>query len=158
MGDGAVGKTSMIKQFNDQEFVDEHITTLGLDFVVKKYKTKDGRDFTVKIWDTAGQERFKTLTYSFYKKADGVIIAYDITEQRSFENVTTWIDSITQHAGDNVAKILVGNKVDLEENRAVKKENAELLALNNNLHYYETSARNNMNIKECMEDIFEQSI
>ncbi len=114
--------------------------------MVKKYKTKDGRDFTVKIWDTAGQERFKTLTYSFYKKADGVIIAYDITEQRSFENVTTWIDSITQHAGDNVAKILVGNKVDLEENRAVKKETAELLALNNNLHYYETSARNNINI------------
>ena len=84
-------------------------------------------------------------------------IAYDITNKGSFDNVTTWIDSITQHAGDNVAKILVGNKVDIED-RAVQKEQAELLAMNNNLHYYETSARNNINITECMEDIFEQSI
>ena len=86
-----------------------------------------------------------------------MIIAYDITNKDSFDNVTTWIDSITQHAGDNVAKILVGNKVDIED-RAVQKEQAELLAMNNNLHYYETSAKNNFNITECMEDIFEQSI
>ena len=86
-----------------------------------------------------------------------MIIAYDITNKDSFDNVTTWIDSIAQHAGDNVAKILVGNKVDLED-RAIQKEQAELLAMNNNLHYYETSAKNNINITECMEDIFEQSI
>ena len=94
MGDGSVGKTSIIKQFNDKEFNEEHITTLGLDYVSKKYTNKAGDTYTIKIWDTAGQERFKTLTYAFYKKADGVIIAYDITEPRTFENVSNWIESI----------------------------------------------------------------
>merc|ERR1711966_447640 len=71
LGDGAVGKTSLIKRYADQEFDEEHITTLGLDFVTKKYKYPEfEQDTTIKIWDTAGQERFKTLTYSFYKKAD----------------------------------------------------------------------------------------
>ena len=69
----------------------------------------------MKIWDTAGQERFKTLTYAFYKKADGVIIAFDITEPRTFENVSNWIESINQNANANVGKILVGNKVDMED-------------------------------------------
>ena len=122
MGDGSVGKTSIIKQFNDQKFNEEHITTLGLDYVSKKYTSKaHGQTYTIKIWDTAGQERFKTLTYAFYKKADGVIIAYDITEKRTFDSVTNWIESINQHAGQNVGKILVGNKVDLDEQRAVTK-------------------------------------
>ena len=79
LGDGAVGKTSIIKRYSDKEFDEEHITTLGLDFVTKKY-TYEGIDATIKIWDTAGQERFKTLTYSFYKKANGIIIAFDVTD------------------------------------------------------------------------------
>ena len=70
----------MIKQYMEKEFDQDHLTTLGLDYKTKKYTTKDGREVNIKIWDTAGQERFKTLTYSFYKKADGVIVAYDMTD------------------------------------------------------------------------------
>ena len=71
-----------------REFDDEHIATLGLDFAMKDHITKiDGQTIEVKVWDTAGQDRFRNLTYSFYKKADGIIISYDVTEKKSYENV-----------------------------------------------------------------------
>ena len=122
LGDGAVGKTSMITQYCNKTFSEEHITTLGLDFAQKKFQSKNGNEYTVKVWDTAGQERFKTLTYAFYKRADGVIIAYDTTEKKSFENTTTWMDSIKEHADSHVPKILVANKIDLEDDRKVSSE------------------------------------
>ena len=93
LGDGAVGKTAILKQYNDQKFEEEHIMTLGLDFITKKIQ-KDGVEYHIKIWDTAGQERFKTLTQSFYKKANGVIMAFDVTDSASFENISNWVDSI----------------------------------------------------------------
>ena len=96
--------------------------TLGLDFVTRKFTASDGNEYQVKIWDTAGQERFKTLTYSFYKKADGVIMAFDTTDTKSFDNIKNWVDSINQHAEKGVPKILVGNKIDLEDDRIITKE------------------------------------
>ena len=96
LGDGAIGKTSMIKQYTKSEFDEDHITTLGLDFATKKYTAKDGKEISAKIWDTAGQERFRTLTHSFYKNADGIIISYDVTDRKTFENIKTWIESIEQ--------------------------------------------------------------
>ena len=110
----------------DKAFEEEHITTLGLDFAQKKYSSKvDGKELTFKIWDTAGQERFKTLTQSFYKKADGVIISYDVTDESTFENVRNWVESLNAHAQIHTARILVGNKIDLENERKVTKENGE---------------------------------
>ena len=96
-----------------KKFEDEHISTLGLDFATKVYETKhDHKSIPVKVWDTAGQERFKTLTFSFYKKADGIIISYDVTDQRTYDGVKNWIESINQHAEKSAARILVGNKID----------------------------------------------
>ena len=120
LGDGSVGKTSMIKMYAEKKFTESHMATLGLDFVSKSYKPAGSdKDMQVKIWDTAGQERFRTLTLSFYKQAHGVIIAYDVTNEESFQNVLTWIESIRQHAPANVAMILVGNKCDLKEERRI---------------------------------------
>jgi small GTP-binding protein len=67
----------------------------------------------VVLWDTAGQERFRTITYGFYKNANGVILVYDVSNRKSFQNIKTWISAINEHASDNVIKVLVGNKVDL---------------------------------------------
>ena len=95
LGDGAIGKTSMINQYTKKIFSDDHLTTLGLDFGTKQYKTKtDNVQIPVKIWDTAGQERFRTITYSFYRKADGIIISFDVTDERTFKNIETWMESI----------------------------------------------------------------
>ena len=82
LGDGAVGKTSMISQYIDGKFQEAHLATLGLDFAQKKYVTHhDATEIPIKIWDTAGQERFKTLTQSFYRRADGVVISFDVTDK-----------------------------------------------------------------------------
>ena len=84
----------MIKHFTQKKFSEEHITTLGLDFASENYTAKDGKEVTVKVWDTAGQERFRTLTHAFYRNADGIVIAYDVTDQKTFNNIKTWVESI----------------------------------------------------------------
>lgn len=100
------------------------MATIGLDYVSTNYRPSSSEEIAVKIWDTAGQERFKTITYSFYKQANGVIITFDITNPTSFSNVKTWLESINQHADPNIVKILVGNKIDLEDERKVETAEA----------------------------------
>ena len=90
--------------------------------MTKDFKPASGQDVKVKIWDTAGQERFKTLTYSFYKKADGIIIAFDVTDYKTFDNIKNWVESINNHANGEVPRVMVGNKVDLESERKISSE------------------------------------
>lgn len=133
------------------------MATIGLDYVSTSYKSPaKGEDIAVKIWDTAGQERFKTITYSFYKQANGVIVTFDVTNQLSFTNVKTWLESIYQHADPSIVKVLVGNKIDLEEDRKVTTEEARALAEQHKMQYFETSAKLNKNIDELMQHLMEQ--
>lgn len=123
---------------------------IGVDFIQTVYKRGD-KECDVKIWDTAGQERFRTITYKFYRQANGVIIVFDITKEESFENVKTWMNSIYKHADPNISKVLVGNKLDLEDQRAVSKSEAMKIAAEHGMEYYETSAKINLNIQEVMQ-------
>ena len=100
----------------------------------------------LEIWDTAGQERFRCITQSFYKGCMGIIIAFDLTNHESFNNVTSWLTNLRQEADDNVIKVLVGNKADLTRN--VSKEEVDNLVAKNNLPYFETSAKTGQNIDE----------
>ena len=127
IGDGAVGKTSLLKMYSEGVFNESHMATLGLDYIQKNYSSPDtstGQKMQVKIWDTAGQERFRTLTLSFYKQAQGVILCFDVTNANSFKNVRIWLESINTHADENIAKILVGNKIDCEEDRKISQHDA----------------------------------
>jgi Ras-related protein Rab-1A len=126
---------------------------LGLDFISVKYKTPEGKEIPVKIWDTAGQERFKTITYSFYRQAQGVLIAFDVTNRESFENVKNWIDSIDNHAKPNIHKVLIGNKIDLVDDRKISTKEAKSLADEHGLPYFETSAKLDKNVSEVMDFI-----
>ncbi|CDW87990.1 ras-related protein rab-10 [Stylonychia lemnae] len=155
LGDGAVGKSSILKQYHNNKFTNQHIKTLGVDFIQTQYK-KGEQSFDVKIWDTAGQERFKTITYQFYRQANGMIIAFDITNLESFENVKTWMNSIYKHADPSIAKVLVGNKIDLEEQRVVTKAEATKIAQEHGMDYFETSARDNINIQELLQYIMDK--
>ena len=95
LGDGAVGKTSLLKMYDEKEFPDAHMATLGLDFITKKWSNEGGKDpISVKIWDTAGQERFRTLTHSFYKQGNGIIVAFAVNDSGTFKSVSTWLASI----------------------------------------------------------------
>ena len=100
------------------------MATIGLDYVSTTFRSPKGEDIAVKIWDTAGQERFKTITYSFYKQAQGVIVTFDVTNPHTFANVKTWLESIYQHADPSIVKVLVGNKIDLEDERKVEVADA----------------------------------
>ena len=114
LGDGAVGKTSLLKMYAERTFQESHMATLGLDYVSKTYQPKGAsQELQVKIWDTAGQERFRAITSAHYRKSIGALIVYDITQMSSFESVQKWIDEVKEHAEPDIVIMLVGNKLDL---------------------------------------------
>ena len=115
IGDVNVGKTCLLVRYHKNQLPKSLSSTIGVEFATKNVTMKDGSTVKAQLWDTAGQERFRTLTYQFYKQADGIIIAFDLTNKESFKNVKLWIQSIYKNLGqgDEVQKILVGNKLDL---------------------------------------------
>ena len=114
IGDAGVGKSSILLRFTDDTF-DEHLqSTIGVDFKVKM-RTIAGKRVKMTIWDTAGQERFRTLTSSYYRGAQGIMLTYDVTRRQTFDNLNQWlqeVDVYTPGGGRDVVKVLVGNKVD----------------------------------------------
>ena len=99
-------------------------------------------------WDTAGQERFRTITSSYYRGAHGIIIVYDITDRESFDNVKQWLNEIDRYATENVNKLLVGNKCDLESKRQVDFDEAKAFADERGIPFLETSAKNSTNVEK----------
>ena len=158
LGDGKVGKTSILKRYNEDAFTSHHLTTIGIDFITKDVQINN-ETVPVKIWDTAGQERFRTITHTFYKQAEGVLLVFDVTDKTSYENLHGWINRIHEHANENIIKYLIANKIDMNEERKVTKEEGQKMANQYNMKYFETSAKTNTNITESIEglakDIFE---
>jgi Ras-related protein Rab-1A len=111
----------------DDTYTESYISTIGVDFKIRTIEL-DGKTVKLQIWDTAGQERFRTITSSYYRGAHGIIIVYDITDRESFDNVKQWLNEIDRYACENVNKLLVGNKCDLEAKRQVEFEEAKVRA------------------------------
>ena len=158
LGNACVGKTTIMNRFTDNKVTESYVATLGIDYASKSYTSKDGNTYKAKIWDTAGQERFHSLTYSFYKKADGIILAYDVTDRKSFESLKVWIDSINDYANLNTPVVIVGNKIDLEDQRVVSFQEAQIIANFNKIKYMETSAKTDRGVQECVGEILEKAI
>ena len=159
LGNSSVGKTSFIIKYIDNKFIEFHLTTLGVDFKQKKIKLKNGKDVHLRIFDTAGQERFKSVSASFIKKVDGVILVYDISNLGSFESINNWIKNIKDIGKEKLPVILVGNKCDLPpDKRKVSLEDGEKKANEFNIPFYETSCLNGINIKEVFETLIENII
>jgi small GTP-binding protein len=108
------------------------------------------------VWDTAGQERFRTISQTYYQRADGVILAYDCTSQASFASISTWVNQIALHGKENVQKVLVATKCDA--NRAISREEGEALAERLSIKHIDTSAKENFNIEEVFRQIATQII
>lgn len=149
VGDSAVGKTCILLRYTMDSFTENHLNTIGIDFKLKLLKL-DGYSIKLQIWDTAGQERFRTITQSYYKGAQGIILTYDVTEPKSFKSITNWIKQIDSHAQPNVCKILVGNKCD-KSDRKISQEDGRTLAEENGMTYFETSAKTGNGIEEAFE-------
>ena len=151
IGDGSVGKTSILRRFIQNTFSSNYITTLGVDFYTKDI-ILDQKKIHLKIWDTAGQERYRSLTRGFFKNGQGILIVFSINDKESFNGLNYWIDSIKNNANldnKNVPAIILGNKIDLQH-REVSKEDAENFAKINNYDYYEVSAKTGEGIDESI--------
>ncbi|XP_002129883.2 ras-related protein Rab-10-like [Ciona intestinalis] len=146
IGDSGVGKTCVLFRFSDDAFNTTFISTIGIDFKIKTVEL-NGKKIKLQIWDTAGQERFHTITTSYYRGANGIMLVYDITNTKSFENISKWLRNIEEHASEDVEKMLLGNKCDMEDKRMISKERGEMIAKEHGIKFYETSAKNNINIE-----------
>ena len=156
LGDSTVGKTCFLLRYCDKTFQEAHLSTIGLDYRLKTMTLKSGKNIKLQIWDTAGQDRFRAITKNYYKGANGIILIYDVTNVQSYENVKNWISQIREEANPNVVIYLAGNKVDVsEQEKLVKTEDGKKIADEFKLKFYETSAKNGVNINEIFEDLVE---
>ena len=158
LGDTTVGKTSIVLQYTTQKYNTQILSTIGVDFKSKVINI-DNNKVKMLIWDTAGEERFRNIASQYYNGADGALLIFDITKKSSFERIVYWINELSQKKNINeLGLLLVGNKIDLEKERQVQKEEAERFAKENNLKYYEVSAAKNINIDNMMLDIIKQCV
>ena len=153
-GDCGVGKSALIARFtSDNNFnfsTDGYQSTLGVDFKIQ-HINKEEKSYALQIWDTAGQERFRTITSSYYRGAQGIIVVFDVRNPQSFEHVSGWISDVRKHSSPDVKFILVGNKSDADLSdyaRKVSYETAKNYADTMLIPYYETSAKDNKNVTE----------
>jgi len=147
IGDSGVGKTCLLLRYANDSFSPTFITTIGIDFKIKNIDI-DGTKIKLQIWDTAGQERFRTITASYFRGAQGIVLVYDVTDRRSFESIRNWISQTQQHADNQVNKILIGNKCDMLDEKVVSTEEGEKLAKEFGMPFWECSAKNNINVDE----------
>uniref|UniRef100_A0A7N5JM56 Ras-related protein SEC4 n=1 Tax=Ailuropoda melanoleuca TaxID=9646 RepID=A0A7N5JM56_AILME len=120
----------------------------GIDFKIRTIEL-DGKRIKLQIWDTAGQERFRTITTAYYRGAMGIMLVYDITNEKSFDNIRNWIRNIEEHASADVEKMILGNKCDVNDKRQVSKERGKKLALDYGIKFMETSAKANINVENA---------
>lgn len=153
VGETQVGKTSLILRFIDRVFYYDTKTTIGVDFKVKRISLLN-RTILVKIWDSAGQERFKTVTRQYYKNAEGVMLIYDVTSEKSFSMIEEWFTSIIENKRKGAQVILIGNKTD-SVNRVISEEQGKSLAKKYEVQYYETSALSGENVDKVFEELAE---
>ena len=155
LGDGQVGKTSLILKLTGNEFNDSQLTTVGKESYIYKVKLHD-YDLKMKIWDTAGQERFKSMSVQVIKNSDAVILVYAINDKNTFNALDTWISKLNDTMDISKKPIIIlGNKSDLNE-REVSYEEGKKYAESKGYNFYETSAKSGMNVTEAFNDIFEQ--
>jgi len=154
IGDSRVGKTSLLLNYVEKIFPEAHISTLGVEYKEKEI-IKDNYIIRLQIWDTAGEERFRSITKSIYRNANGILFVCDITNRESFKNIKNWIKD-----ADNVDKdikgIIIGNKIDLDNERVVSVEDLEEIGKKYNMPFIETSAKTGMNVNKCFEVLIDE--
>jgi len=147
IGDSGVGKSCLLLRFADDTFMESYISTIGVDFKIRTVEIQ-GKVVKLQIWDTAGQERFRTITSSYYRGAHGIVVVYDITDRESFNNVRQWLQEVDRYASENVSKLLVGNKSDMDNKREVPYESAKEYADQLGMTFIEASAKSSKNVEQ----------
>lgn len=150
VGDSSVGKTCILLRYVNDTFEDRMPNTLGVEFLSRIVQTEKHR-IELQLWDTAGQELFRAVTRSYYHGTAVAFIAFDLTQRDTFEHVTRWYNDVKEVAPDSCMYVLIGNKSDQVEQRAISKEQAQELAATLNVPYFETSAKEGINVTETIQ-------
>ncbi|CAG9538907.1 unnamed protein product [Cercopithifilaria johnstoni] len=153
VGNAGVGKTCLVRKFTQGIFPPGQSATIGVDFMIKTVKVNEDK-IKLQIWDTAGQERFRSITQSYYRSAHAIVLVYDVACQPSFDCLPEWLGEIEQYANRRVLKILVGNKIDKEDEREVPERIGKNFADSNAFDYFlETSALDATNVDTLFHEV-----
>ena len=155
LGDTTVGKSSIVLRFSEDKFDDNQLTTIGINFITKYIKVADS-SVKVLIWD-AVQDNFQNISKQYYKGANGVLLIYDIGNRKSFERIDFWLKELKENnRKDELLICLVGNKIDLEDKRVITTEEGENYAKNNNILFFEVSAKTGKGVIELFNKVIGQ--
>ena len=152
LGSSEVGKTCILNRYFHNEFKENLLSTIGIDFQTKFFRFEDQK-IKVNYIDTAGQEKFRAISVNYLKGTDGVILVFDITKKETLDLLETWLKEIRDTNKGDVSKVLIGNKSDLSDQRQVSVEEANHLAEIMNCKYYEASAKTGQNVSEALDEI-----
>ena len=157
IGETRVGKTALIKKYVKNEFGVVYLTTVGIDFQEKIINVED-KSVKLQIWDTAGEERFRNIAKNYFHSSDGFLLVYDISWRDSFDKLNFWLEQIKLNAPEHTKCIVAGNKCDLEEKREINKNEGEDFSKENNINFFETSAKDGINVNEIFQDLANEII
>jgi len=152
LGDCGVGKTAIFQRFINNNFIPDYKCTIGCEYKTRSIKLSINAIVELCLWDTAGTEKFQSVTRSYYRDANGIVLIFDLTDKKSFNRLKRWVIEIKEYCLKDAEIILVGNKSDCN-NRIIDKEEAKLFAKNYNYKYIETSALNGTNVLLLFETI-----
>jgi len=155
IGDSGVGKSSILLRFTDDDFEEDRPCTIGVDFKTKMMDL-DGKRINLTIWDTAGQEKFRSLTSSYYRGTQGIILVYDVTIRASFDAVTHWLSEVEMYTTNkDVIMMLVGSKID-KPNREISREEGIKFAKSKSMLFIECSAKTKLGIQQAFEELVQK--
>ena len=158
LGDGGVGKTSLVYRFIENRFSRDFKSTLGVNLLKKKIKLEDGKDVSVQLWDLGGQEAYKKLRKLYLEGSQGALIVFDVLAQKSFDNLEDWVQSFIQIRGANMPMLLIANKIDLADRRVVTRAQAEAYAEKYGMDLIETSAATGENVEKAFTDLIRKIV
>ncbi|MHA1298794.1 MAG: Rab family GTPase [Candidatus Helarchaeota archaeon] len=151
LGDGGVGKTSLLRRFIDNTFNPDYKSTIGVQFMTRTVELAESdRSVKLVLWDIAGQSKFTSYRHLYYKDAEGIILVYDITKYDTFKNLDIWITDAIKHTAKNPKIAILGNKVDLADKRIIQEEMGQQFSRERNaVLFSETSAKTGKNVENA---------
>lgn len=153
LGDVAVGKTSLFYMFGDGVFTDKHNPTMNCQFKIKEITIGPKTSAELKVWDTCGEEKFRSITQQYYKEADGIVLIFDLTNKNTFNNLDNWLENINNYCKKQTQVFLVGNKMDLNDEREIDEDNIKKFYEKHKLRYIPISAKDGTNVTLVFEEL-----